>query len=737
MSTLFIHVVNMSITATYIALAIIVIRFFLSRLPKIFSYALWSAVLIRLIVPVSFNSAFSFLSFFQPREQANTASLAYVPDNIERMQTPSVELGISSLNNSINNLLPAAAPFASINPLQIYIPLLSSIWLFGMFVLLCYSVYSYLKVIDNVSTATLVYDNIYETDRIDSPFVIGFVKPKIYIPINLSEQQLSYILAHEQTHIRRLDYLVKPLAFLVLIVHWFNPLMWISFALMSKDMEMSCDEHVIRKLGSDRKGDYSHSLLSLAVRRSGLLVGSPLAFGESHIKSRIKNILSYKKPTLWVVALSIIVIGSLIWVFTANPQNELTSTTSATKDSSGYDVDALINNKTPYVGNNSKVIALIDAMPLPEGIVRDTVELQTTTAPYGVTIHYVFKNDVTDVEMKRDALYDNATFYHNAIVLFSLIDNVDTITNNITDPTGDNTFTYTRDMAEERMGGDVRDYANSSTELMKLIDRLEVDGVVFVNEGVENDLAIIMSSPRLSSNPGDYIKAHPDEYQRILKTGDEALLYLLDQFEKNSNNNDLRAHIMMALMKDLLGDRNNVTDESLSPQEWYAQLKPLEATKLPDFEADVSDPIEQLVYDTAIQQYSRPDDGFTIVAPSLHGSYEEGDKLKLFVTVYSQSYKLYNKTLSETSGAEVPAAITFTKHADGSYTLVEYLEAMDGSEWSKSIREFSVMPVSNKEIEGLADRILNNYGSDERAELLAENLLKHLKVNSQTDVMLK
>lgn len=136
--------------------------------------------------------------------------------------------------------------------------------------------------INNVRTATLVRDNIFETDRIDSPFVCGFIKPKIYVPINLPEQELSYILAHEQTHIRRLDYLVKPFAFLVLIIHWFNPIMWLSFALMSKDMEMSCDESVIRRMGSDRKASYSNSLLSLAVKRSGLLVGSPLAFGESH-----------------------------------------------------------------------------------------------------------------------------------------------------------------------------------------------------------------------------------------------------------------------------------------------------------------------------------------------------------------------------------------------------------------------------------------------------------------------
>lgn len=162
----------------------------------------------------------------------------------------------------------------------------------------------------------------------------------------------------------------------------------------------------------------------------------------------------------------------------------------------------------------------------------------------------------------------------------------------------------------------------------------------------------------------------------------------------------------------------------------------LRKTKLSDFEANVSDPIEQLVYDTALQQYSQPDDGFTIVAPTIFGSYEEGDKLKVFVTVFSNRYKLYNKTLSETSGSVIAAAITYTKHVDGSYTLEEYLEAMYGSNWSKSIKEYCVMPVSKKEIKGLVNMILDDYGSNKkRSELLTENLRQHLLNNSHTDVM--
>ena len=134
--------------------------------------------------------------------------------------------------------------------------------------------------------------NVFETDAIGTAFVCGFIRPKIYVPANIGDANLSYILEHERTHIRRKDYLIKPIAFLALILHWFNPLMWLCFALMSRDMEMSCDESVLRKLGDGAKGGYSSSLLSLAVKRKGLLAAYPLAFGESHVKTRIKIILN-------------------------------------------------------------------------------------------------------------------------------------------------------------------------------------------------------------------------------------------------------------------------------------------------------------------------------------------------------------------------------------------------------------------------------------------------------------
>lgn len=210
------------------------------------------------------------------------------------------------------------------------------------------------------------------------------------------------------------------------------------------------------------------------------------------------------------------------------------------------------------------------------------------------------------------------------------------------------------------------------------------------------------------------------------------------EFEKGNNNN-LRGYIMMQLCKDILGDRNNVSDETSSPQEWFSQLSIYEETQLPNFVYDGDDPIEKLVYETEIKINTNPyRGGFVVAAPKIHASYEEGNKLKVFVTTYAANYHLYNKTLSVDGAGVVPSAITFVKNEKGSYILEKYEQAMDGSYFVKSIEDFSTMPVSGRKINGLAKNILAHYGNynDIRA-LHRENLIKHLKTNNLTGIKLK
>lgn len=335
---LFLFILNMSITATYVAIAIIAIRIlFMKKIPKIFSYALWGILLFRLCCPISFSSDFSFFNLINPEVSDGTAYIEYVPQNIDLMQTPTVDVGVNQVNNMVNTSLPKATEVASINPMQVVIFVVTIIWIVGILVFVGYSIFTYLKVISNIRFATLLEDNavdeaidkiglrrkvrVFQSDKIESPFVCGFITPKVYIPENISEKELSYILLHELVHVKRADYLIKPFSYLILIIHWFNPILWISFSLMSKDMEMSCDERVLGMLGEKIKSDYSNSLLSLAVNNNRLLQGSPLAFGESNVKSRIKNVLKFKKLSSFIAVIVVILIGVVGFMLVANPNS--------------------------------------------------------------------------------------------------------------------------------------------------------------------------------------------------------------------------------------------------------------------------------------------------------------------------------------------------------------------------------------------------------------------------------
>lgn len=466
--TLFLVILNMSITASIIALAVIVARFFLRRAPKIFSYILWLAVAIRLIIPVSFTSSFSMLGFINFQNQTDAGFMNFVPQEIGLQKNPVVDTGMKGLSHFINSSLPVATPMASVNPMQIIVWIGSFIWITGVVVLLLFSIVSYLKILIKVRTATLVKDNIYETDQIDIPFVFGFLKPNIYIPTGMSNHELPYILLHEKIHITRRDYLIKPFAFILLIIHWFNPLMWLSYALMSKDMEMSCDESVVNKIGHQIKGSYSTSLLSLAVSKKTVLTGNPLAFGESDVKARIKNILTYHQPSKRMFIAYMFVIAALVVGCTANPkqlqQNPLQSLNF------DYHIEKLLENKTLYVGNFSKVSGLLSGMPEPAGLKWNGMALQTTAQPYGVTVNYIMNDSVLELDEWEK---NSEIYYRNSILLLSLIDNVDIITYSIDQNDGRiNTFTLTREQADKLFGNDVRSYASDEKSLQQLIDQL-------------------------------------------------------------------------------------------------------------------------------------------------------------------------------------------------------------------------------------------------------------------------
>jgi len=281
MEELFLKVLNLSFSGSIAILYIIFMRFFLKGVPKIFSYILWIIPCFRLICPFSFES---ILSIFPTKVYP-------IPEDIVYMQIPKIDTGINIINNSINSILPMAEPQASINPLQIWQFAGTCIWICGIIVMFLYNIISILK-LKKILKSCKINDGICITEVINTPFVMGLFNPVIYIPLGISNDEKDYIIFHEKVHIKRCDYIFKLFFYIILCIHWFNPIVWGGYFIMEKDMEMSCDEAVISKMGDSIKKDYSISLLKYSAKDN---IKSSIPFSSSIIKERIKNILKFKK----------------------------------------------------------------------------------------------------------------------------------------------------------------------------------------------------------------------------------------------------------------------------------------------------------------------------------------------------------------------------------------------------------------------------------------------------------
>lgn len=314
---LFLRILNMSLTAGITIVAVLIIRLMLKRVPKIFSYALWAVVLFRLLCPFSFSSAVSLLGVLRA-PAAEQGKIEYIPENIGLMEQPEMNLPVPAVENDVNESLSAADIGDSVNPMQIVTFIGACVWLFGIVIMLVYGVVTYLKLRNTLKKAVHERDNIFIAPDISTPFVCGILSPRIYLPIALGDEEKQYILLHEQIHIRRGDHILRIIGFFALCLHWFNPLVWIAFFTSGKDMEMSCDEAVIRKVGSGVKKEYSASLLSLASGRK-IVTGIPLAFGEGETGGRIKNILKYKRPAKIAAAAIAAVCILAVIALAANP----------------------------------------------------------------------------------------------------------------------------------------------------------------------------------------------------------------------------------------------------------------------------------------------------------------------------------------------------------------------------------------------------------------------------------
>ena len=297
MSSVFLKIVNMSITAGWLILAVMLTRLILKKAPKWIPCLLWGLVAIRLICPFSFESVLSLIP-----------SSETIPVNIAQQHEPAITSGITIINEAVNPVVAESftpAPTDSANPLQIIIPVAAIIWITGIVIMLGYALISYLKLKKTLSVCVPAGERILACDEVKAPFILGVFRPVIYVPSSMSGKTLDHVIRHERAHLQRHDHWWKPLGFLLLSVYWFNPLCWIAYILLCRDIEMACDEKVIRDMDKDDMAAYSQALLDCSFPRKRI-AACPLAFGEVGVKERVKGVLNYKKPAFWIILIAII-----------------------------------------------------------------------------------------------------------------------------------------------------------------------------------------------------------------------------------------------------------------------------------------------------------------------------------------------------------------------------------------------------------------------------------------------
>lgn len=318
MGVIFIKLLNMSITAGWLILAVLGIRLLFRRIPKWITCLLWGVVAIRLIFPFSIESAFSLLPSAEPIRTSTMVEGERMP------YVPSVDSHIGVVEDTVNPLL--AETFAyqeteSVAPLQIATGIAGSVWLCGMVVLLIFALVSMTKLRLCVRESVRYRENIYICDAVKSPFILGIIRPRIFLSSSLSEEEIEYIIAHESAHLKRKDHLWKPFGYLLLCIYWFNPLCWVAYMMLCRDIELACDEKVIRDMSFADKKEYSRVLLSCATQRRLVMV-CPLAFGEVGVKDRVKSVLNYKKPSFWIVLISMVACVAVAVCFLTEPKSD-------------------------------------------------------------------------------------------------------------------------------------------------------------------------------------------------------------------------------------------------------------------------------------------------------------------------------------------------------------------------------------------------------------------------------
>ena len=567
MEAVFLSLVNRSITAGWLVLAVLALRLLLRRAPKSVLCAMWGLVALRLLCPVSIESPLSLIP-----------SVQTLPETVLTAAQPEIYSGVAVIDRVVNPVLTntlAAAPGESVNPTQILAAVLPWIWLCGMVVILSHALFTTLRLRRRVSTAVRLEQGVKQSEYVKTPFVLGLIHPTIYLPFHMESADAVHVLAHERAHIRRGDPWWKALGFVLLAVYWFHPLMWVAYFFLCRDIEAACDETVIRGFSREERQGYAEALLRLSVAVPALH-GCPLAFGEVGVKGRIKRVINYKKPGFWIVTVAVLAAIVVAVCFLTSPAAEKTSEITLPPAENADTVQP-----QPQEQPEAPLVEEENEAEQPE---EDPLEAAITAAIFQRN-EPIFENttvrtavfqcfDQQELAFDSDPPQPNQlTLYGNALYLgFSVEDGILHQTEGSNIPVAI-TFSCEEEgyeLVEYWQPGDGTDYAPDirakfPAEAAKLalgdqpylLQQFQLCYAQAVEEsGVDPDVAIeaylqeLASEPSTSSNPQDYLEANPVAYRELTYYGAYTVAYCTAQLAQE-NQNDLRGRLMQILLNEL------------------------------------------------------------------------------------------------------------------------------------------------------------------------------------------
>ena len=634
MSEIFLKVLNMSITVSWLILAVVLLRLVLKRIPKWIVVALWGIVALRLAIPFSIESALSLIP----------SAETFNPHNIQ-YETPAISSGIPAVNNAVNPILGetfAPNPVCSVNPLYVWTFVVSVIWLTGIAAMLLYAVISYVRVHRSVAERVPYEGNIFLCDHVKSPFILGLVRPEIYLPSGMEATAMEPVISHEKAHLERRDHWWKPLGFLILTVHWFNPLCWIAYVLLCRDIELACDEKVIRQMDLDGKKQYSTALLECNAQRR-LVTICPLAFGEVGVKERVKNVLNYKKPAFWVIVLAIVACVVVTVCFATNP---------ATSE--------------PNTPNAERPTLLID------GVAYVDPYMPVSSLPYG----YQSAGKLTGEQANNTGLEGTEYFVHpsGAEDFYTYQECGTPIDLNTVD-------------SEKRQWAYVRwiQVKDDSIENRKLT----LDDVVMLSQ--KGDALTWLDFERYQGQDigfGLYIMRYEIDERFEVRVGgvpDEKPMYIYLKVNTETDDHiDIRTEDVLAFIETHRNDVPKVAEPKPDGGGEAAPEKP--DVSIPSAEQTA---IRQAILEHNKSSYPQEYDMACASFAKLACVVEYGSDFSAY-TYYGwalyEEYQVSELGLDTVGGSHVPVAISFLEDENG-FTLTEYWEPRDGSYYVQDIRE--------------------------------------------------